>query len=221
MEESMVASFTLYGSPHSQFTYKVALMLRLCGESFAFRYISFQKGMQKTPEFRAFSRWGQVPVLQHHGRSLNQSGAILEYLADELGRFAAPDVTARQDVREWLCWNADRLAPPIYGCYGVKLGERGLLPIVVDPILAAYHCRGAETALSVLDEYLQKRDFIAASAPTIADLCCYGETAFARLCEFHLARWPSLSRWAERIEALPGFKRPFDLLSMADADITP
>ena len=43
--------FTLYGSPHSLPTYKVALMLRLCGEPFSFRYVSFQKGMHKAPEF--------------------------------------------------------------------------------------------------------------------------------------------------------------------------
>jgi glutathione S-transferase len=217
----MVDSFTLYGSPHSQFTYKVALMLRLCGEPFAFRYISFQKGMHRAPEFRALSRWGQVPVLQHGHRTLYQSAAILEYLTDELGRFAAPDVKARQDAREWLYWNADRLAPPIYGCYGVKLGERGLLPIAVDPIVAAYHLHGAETALSVLDAHLQKQDFLAAREPTIADLCCYGEVAFARLCEFDLARWPHLRLWAERIEAQPRFKPPFDLLPMADAQIRP
>ena len=35
--------FILYGSPHSLPTYKVALMLRMSEEPFAFRYISFQK----------------------------------------------------------------------------------------------------------------------------------------------------------------------------------
>jgi hypothetical protein len=44
-----VGSFTLYGSPHSQFTYKVALMLRLAGQPFAFRYVSFQRGMHRPP----------------------------------------------------------------------------------------------------------------------------------------------------------------------------
>jgi glutathione S-transferase len=36
--------FTLYGSPHSLPTYKVALMLHMSGEPFSFRYVSFQKG---------------------------------------------------------------------------------------------------------------------------------------------------------------------------------
>jgi len=120
--------FTLYGSPHSLPTYKVALMLRMSGEAFSFRYVSFQKGMHKTPEFRALSRWGQVPVLVDGARAHCQSGAIVEHLADVLGRFQGPDAESRQAVREWLYWDADTLYPPIYGCYSVLLDRGKLLP---------------------------------------------------------------------------------------------
>jgi glutathione S-transferase len=215
----MAESFILYGSPHSQFTYKIALTLRIAGQAFSFRYISFQKGMQRTPEFRALSRWGQVPVLQHGAAVLVQSGAILEYVADTLGRFGGPDRGARQRIREWLYWDADRLAPPIYGCYGVALGERGLLPIKVDPTIAAHHSQGAQAAFAALDEKLSGEGFLAGPELTIADLCCYGETAFARMSGFDLARWPKLAGWAARIEAQPGFKPPLEILPMADAEI--
>ena len=74
----MTGDFTLYGSPHSLPTYRIALMLRLCRAGFAFRYVSFQRGMHLTPEFRTLSRWGQVPVLEHNGRVFVQSAAILQ-----------------------------------------------------------------------------------------------------------------------------------------------
>jgi glutathione S-transferase len=183
----MADGFTLYGSPHSQYTYKIALALRLAGTAFSFRYISFQKGMQRTPEFRALSRWGQVPVLEHGATRLVQSGAILEYLAETLRCFGGPDETTNRLIREWLYWDADRLAPPIYGCYGVSLGERGLLPIKTDPAVAAFHRRGADAAFGLLDETLAQRNFLAAPELTIADLCCYGEVAFARMSDVDLA----------------------------------
>lgn len=104
--------FTLYGSPHSPSTYKVALMLRLSGEPFFFRYVSFQKGMHRAPEFLALSRWGQVPVLMDGERVHLQSAAIVEHLADSLARFRAPDPATRQAVREWWYWAADTLSPP-------------------------------------------------------------------------------------------------------------
>src|SRR5260370_37546477 len=51
-------------------------MLRLAGEPFSFRYVSFQKGVHKTLEFLALSRWGQVPVLVDGERVYLQSAAI-------------------------------------------------------------------------------------------------------------------------------------------------
>jgi hypothetical protein len=43
----MMTRFTLYGSPHSLPTYKVALMLRLSGELFSFRYGQLSEGHAK------------------------------------------------------------------------------------------------------------------------------------------------------------------------------
>jgi hypothetical protein len=41
-----VKRFTLHGGPHSLPTYKVALMLRLSGEPFSFRYVTALPGFQ-------------------------------------------------------------------------------------------------------------------------------------------------------------------------------
>jgi glutathione S-transferase len=95
--------FTLYGSPHSLPTYKVALMLHMSGEPFSFRYVSFQKGAHKTPEFQSLSRWGQVPVLVDIGRVRLQATAIVEHLAETLGAFQGTDPAMRQLVRENGC----------------------------------------------------------------------------------------------------------------------
>jgi len=215
-----VKRFTLYGSPHSLPTYKVALMLRLSYQPFSFRYVSYQKKMHKTPEFSALSRWGQVPVLVDDGRVYLQSAAIVEHLAETLGRFQGPDSVARQHVREWLYWDVDVLFPPIFNCYGVQLGQRNLLPISADPVIADYHRQRSEAALSILHRHLAGRDYLCAPEPNIADLFCYADVAFAEICEFNLNRWTNVALWAKRVTALPGFQAPFDLLAMADAELS-
>ena len=149
--------FTLYGSPHSLPTYKVALMLRLSGAPFSFRYVSFQRGMHKTPEFLALSRWSQVPVLVDDGRVHLQSAAIVEHLAGTLGRFQGSDPAARQAVREWLYWDVD-----VAVSADLQLLRRSARP-------ARAFCRsawsrsspttiagGSETALSTLDSHLAR-----------------------------------------------------------------
>jgi glutathione S-transferase len=214
-----VKRFTLYGSPHSLPTYKVALMLRLSGEPFSFRYVSFQKQMHKTPEFLALSRWGQVPVLVDGERVHLQSASIVEHLAEALGRFQGPGPAARQAVREWLYWDADVLFPPIFNCYAVQLGQRKLLPIDVEPAIADYHRARAEAALSVLDSHLARRNYLCATEPTIADLFCYGDVAFAEICAFDLNRWTNVALWSKRVTALAGFEPPFELLAMENAEL--
>jgi glutathione S-transferase len=214
-----VQRFTLYGSPHSPATYKIALMLRLSGEPFSFRYVSFQKGMHRSPEFLALSRWGQVPVLVDGQRVHLQSAAIVEHLADTLGKFRGSNAATCQTIREWLLWATDALSPAVLGCYGVQLGQKGLLPISVEPVIADYHRRRAETALATLDSHLAESGYLCGTQPTIADLFCFGDVAFAEVCAFDLTRWPNLVDWAERLSLLPGFKVPFALLTMEDAEV--
>jgi glutathione S-transferase len=206
--------FTLYGSPHSLFTYKVALMLRLSVARFSFRYVSFQRSMHRAPEFLEMSRWGQVPVLRHGDKTMVQSQAILEYLAETLGRFAGD----RAEVRELLCWEADRLTPPAFNAYGVRLGELKLLPLSWHPEVAAYFRRNGEAAWGWLDRHLESRAFVTGSDLTIADIACYAAAAFARMGLVDLAPWSHVTAWAGRIEAVPRCLPPLDLLPMQDAE---
>jgi len=215
----MSSAFILHGSPHSLPTYRVALMLRLSRVAFSFRYVSFQRGMHRTAEFRALSRWGQVPVLEHDGKVLLQSAAILEYLAERLDRFGVDRTDARQELREWLFWDADRLMPPLYAWYSIELGRRGLLPLHFDPVLVDEFDRKGKAALDSLEAHLTSHAFLVGNAPTIADICCYTDIAFARLGGRHIGNWPCVVAWAARIEALPGFTAPFDLLAMQDAEV--
>ena len=71
----------------------------------------------------------------------------------------------------------------------------------------------------MFDAQLSTRRFIVGASATIADICCYGDIAFAKLSRKDLAEWPNVVSWAERVEALPGFAVPFDLLAMQDAEV--
>ena len=68
------------------------------------------------------------------------------------------------------------------------------------------------------NSHLAHGSYLCAAQPTIADLFCYGDVAFAELCGFDLKRWGNLAGWTERVTALPGFKAPFALLAMENAE---
>ena len=111
----------------------------------------------------------------------------------------------------------DALFPAIFGCYAAELDRKKLLPLNIDPPVAAFRYKGAETALLSLDGHLQPDEFLCSTMPTVADIFCLGDIAFAEVCGFDLERWPNVAKWAARLRALPGFARPFDLLPMHDA----
>jgi glutathione S-transferase len=95
-----------------------------------------------------------------------------------------------------------------------------LLPIRVEPAIADYHHRRADAALAVLDSHLAQGNYLCAAEPTIADLFCYGDVAFAEICAFDLDRWSNVAKWARRVMQLPAFKAPFELLAMEDAELS-
>jgi glutathione S-transferase len=199
----MPARFELHGVAMSGPTYKVALTLALAGEPFDYVHVPLREGAHKQPAYLSKQRFGQVPLLvdRNNGRHLCQSAAILEYLADTLGRFGGATLDERLQVREWLYWDFDRLAPPIYRMRGIRLGFRQGGPEILDMYAAE-----AASALQVLDLHLAGRSWIVGEGVTIADIDIYGVLAYAEEAAFNLAPYGHVAAWLSRIEALPGFK---------------
>ena len=208
----MTARFTLHGIWLSGPTYKVGLMLTLCGEPFDYVHVNLREGEHKQPGYLARQRFGQVPLLvdTSNGRHLCQSAAILEYLADRTGKFGGATLEERLDAREWMFWEFDRLAAPVYRMRGVKLGFRSVSQAVAE----TYHADGV-MALKVLDEALKGRSWLAGEGPSIADIDVYGVAVYAPEGGFDLSKFPSVQAWMKRVEGLPGFAGPRDLLPTA------
>jgi glutathione S-transferase len=201
----------LYGAAPSGPTYKVALMLSLLGEPFAFRHTDLRSGAHKMPEFLAINRYGQVPALTDGELSLCQSGSILQHLAAKHGKFGGKDAQQQARAREWLFWDADRLSP---GVFRTRAAIRGFVNLA--PETTVYFRDYADNGLRVLESQLGKSKFVAGVEPTIGDIACYGVLAFAREGAFDLAQYPNISAWMQRMEGLPGFKPPYELLPLHD-----
>lgn len=205
----MSKRFTLSGMWLSGPTYKVGLMLNLCGQDYAYQAINMMAGEHKAPAFLAKNRYGQVPVLEDSktGLVLCQSAAILDYLADELGRFQAPDAAGRARAREWMYWDFDKLAGPIYRTRAQRFGIRSFS----QSIMEMYWAEG-NAALKTAEEALSGSEWLAGSAPTIGDIDVYGSIAYAPQASFDLAAYPAIGAWMKRVEALPGFEPVMKLL---------
>jgi glutathione S-transferase len=204
----MVAPFTLYGVNFSGPTYKAALGLSLMEVPFDF-VRTMPRGEAKEPAFLKLNAFGQVPCLVDNktGRAYRQAPSILEVLADRSGKFGGQSAEERVEMREWMFWDLDRLAPPLLRMRGQRLGFRQFGQIVAE----MYTGEGL-AALGVLEDHFGDHKWLVGRRASIADIDIYGVLDFAVAGGFDLRDFPNVETFMRRFQDLKGFGHPADVI---------
>ena len=202
-----MADYTLYCFAQSGNAYKAALMLQLCGADWEPRFVDFFKGETRTSEYRAVNEMGEVPVLLHQDRTLTQSGVILDYLAEVFDRFGPGDDDERREILRWTLFDNHKLTASIATLrFMLQFAKTGETPVTE-------FLRGrALGALGVLDGHLDGQDWVACGRTTIADLSLCGYLFWPDEFGVSWDDYPHVGAWLGRIEALPGWVHPYELM---------
>ncbi|MEM0989512.1 MAG: glutathione S-transferase [Pseudomonadota bacterium] len=201
-----MAEYKLHCFAQSGNAYKVALALQLAGADWEPAYVAFFKGGHKTPEYLAMNAMAEVPVLEHKGQALSQTGIILDYLSETLGKYAPAD---SREAWRWILWDNHKLTNNLATWRFLTnfAPEKMRNPDVIGFLKAR-----ASGALAVLDGHLNGRDWIVGDSFSVADLSCQGYIHYADEFDFDWATVPSVTAWRDRIAALRGWKHPYDLM---------
>jgi glutathione S-transferase len=202
-----MAEYRLYCFAQSGNAYKAALMLSLCGADWEARFVDFFNGATRTPEFRRINEMGEVPVLEHEGRRLSQSGVILDYLAARFGEFGWQSEDERREILRWLLWDNHKLTSYIGTLrFLLRFAKTGETPVTE-------FLRGRVTTnLAILDRHLEPRDFVIGARPSIADISICGYLYWPDEFGVSWTDYPRIGAWLERIKALPGWVHPYELM---------
>jgi glutathione S-transferase len=68
------------------------------------------------------------------------------------------------------------------------------------------------SAYRVLEAQLGRTPWLAGGEPSIGDLACCGYLFYPEPFGFDRREWPGIDAWLSRIEGLPGWKHPYDLM---------
>ena len=202
-----MAEYALHCFAQSGNAYKPALMLELAGADWSPRFVDYFGGETRTPAYRAINVMGEVPVLEHRGLRLSQSGVILDYLAQTLGWFGAHDDGERRDILRWLLFDNHKLT-------SYTATYRFMRAFVNEPdraVMTEFRKR-AETAWGILNVHLAARRYVAGPALTIADLSLCGYLFFDDEIGVDWNDYPHLRDWLARIRDEPRWKHPYALM---------
>ena len=205
-----MTTYRLHYFPESGNSYKLALMLTLCGQSFEPVWTDFGGGVTRTEEWRrTVNEMGEIPVLEEDGIRLTQTAPILLKLAKQYRRFGGETDQEEFEVLRWLFWDNHKLT----GYMATYRFLRTFSPSV-DPRVLAYLRRRLDDFLSILDQHVSQNAFAIGDRATVADfsLMAYlsypaDETGY----DFATSH-PAISQWLARIAALPGWRSAYDLL---------
>ena len=193
--------------------YKAALMLELCGLAWTPVPIDFFNGETRSQVWRAaVNEMGEAPVLEIGGKKLTQSGVMLVYLSRLTGKFGASDEEGRQEILRWMLFDNHKFTANIATlrflvCF-LKTGET--------PVTAFLRGR-AEAAAAIVDLHLAKSAFMIGAAPTIADISLTGYLYYPEDYGIDWSKYVHIQRWLGAMQALPGWKAPYDLMARAPA----
>jgi len=202
-----MAEYTLYCFAQSGNCYKAALALQLAAADWAPRFVDYFGGETRTPAYRAINVMGEAPVLEHDGMRLTQSGVILDYLAEKLGRFGPANAAERRDILRWILWDNHKLTS-----YTATYRFLRALTKDPDPGVLKFLRTRAETAWGVLNSHLEGRRYIVGERLTIADLSVCGYLFWPEEIEVDWNAYPSIRDWLERIRGTPRWVHPYELM---------
>ncbi|HSY57283.1 MAG TPA: glutathione S-transferase family protein [Bradyrhizobium sp.] len=203
-------TYRLHYFPESGNSYKLALMLTLCGERFEPVWTDFAGGMTRTAEWRrTVNEMGEIPVLEEDGVRLTQTAPILLKLADQYGRLGGESAEEKLEILRWLFWDNHKLT----GYMATYRFQRTFTP-APDPQVLAFFRKRLDDFLGILEQHLQRNDFAAGARPTVADISMIAylhypssETGYDLA-----ASHPAVSAWLQRVAALPGWRSAYHLL---------
>lgn len=184
--------------------HKITMFLEEAGLPYRLIPVHIGAGEQFRPEFLAISPNNRIPAIVDQAPtdggapiSLFESGAILLYLADKIGRFIPSDIRGRADVLQWLFWQMAGLGPMAgqnhhFGQYAPEK-----IPYAINR-----YVNETNRLYGVLNKRLADRPFIVGEY-SIADMACYPWIVPHERQSQKLEDFPHLQRWFLEIKARP------------------
>ncbi len=191
--------------------HKITIFLEEAGADYRIVPVHIGRGEQFKPDFLKISPNNRMPAIVDHAPidggeaiSVFESGAILLYLAEKIGRFIPDQIRGRVEVLQWLFWQMGGLGPMAgQNHHFVKYAPERI------PYAMERYIKETSRLYAVLDRRLADRDYVAGEY-SIADMAAYPWIVPHQRQQQNLGDFPNLKRWFQTIAARPAVVRAYE-----------
>ncbi|MEO5764733.1 MAG: glutathione S-transferase N-terminal domain-containing protein [Casimicrobiaceae bacterium] len=191
--------------------HKITILLEEASLPYTVKPVNISKGEQFDAAFLAISPNNRIPAIVDHAPAdggaplaMFESGAILLYLADKVGKFVPADARARLDCIQWLFWQMGGLGPMA----GQNHHFRHYAPEPM-PYAVTRYVKETGRLYAVLNKRLATSEYVVGDY-SIADIASYPWVLPERQGQ-DIELFPHLKRWKAAIAARPAVVRAYAL----------
>ena len=193
--------FRLHGF-FTQNTLKTLYVLEEIGAEYEFCYVDLTRGANRSDDFRSMTPIGKVPVLEHDGDVLFESGAICRYAASVVKSPLFPaDKLERARVDQWMTFFTCHPGRWLTNLYWEKVMKPAAGLGETNEASCEESLRFASAQLKAVERHLGGRDWLANDTMSIAEPFALAYLEQAAPVGFDLGAFPRVKQWFERLEA--------------------
>jgi glutathione S-transferase len=195
--------FRLHGY-FTQNSMKTLYVLEEVVGDFEFQFTDLSKGEQRSEAFSKMTPIGKVPVLEHDGEYLFESGAICRYVANVSDSPLYPgDSLQRARVDQWMDFFSCHLGHWFNKLYFEAAIKPNFDLGGPDEEGIAEATKYVHLQLGMLNAHLESCDWLANDAFSIADLVAFAYVEQHRAVAVSLDEYANVTAWFERMNSRP------------------
>jgi glutathione S-transferase len=160
----------------------------------------------RKPEYLKINPNGHVPALDDNGTMICESMAINLYVAEKYGKppLWPSTVEGHGACYQWSLWVVNELETPMIEIFQHRL----MLPADQrDEKIALARIETLKTPFKVLDDHLQKSEYLLGKDFTIADLNVASVISIAKYLQLDLKATPTAQKWLQKCLERPANQR--------------
>ena len=197
----------VYGHVGSQPARSVLVFCRLSNIPFEYHQVNLMQRENYSEEFTSINPWQEVPAIVYGDFKLNESAAIVPYLADAFSidnQWYPKNIQVRARINAYLHWHHQGVRGPCIQ----YLFEKIIAPVFINaPVLTeereAVLKANFENFFSLFNSILSETHYAArTSTASIADVFAYNEIVGALALGINLSLYPEVSTWLGEIGAI-------------------